>query len=63
VHLHGPVFLGFYGFASEAHVECLDLRTRRCREIGFGPVHTAPRPPSMRVESADVYEVLAHFIG
>ena len=25
------------------------------------PVRTAPRPPSMQVESADVYEVLAHF--
>ena len=27
------------------------------------PVRTAPRPPSMQVESADVYEVLAHFEG
>jgi hypothetical protein len=25
------------------------------------PVRTAPRPPSMQVEGADVYEVLAHF--
>jgi hypothetical protein len=25
------------------------------------PVRTAPRPPWMQVESADVYEVLAHF--
>ena len=25
------------------------------------PVPTAPRPPSMQVESADVYEVLARF--
>jgi hypothetical protein len=25
------------------------------------PVRSAPRPPSMQVESADVYEVLAHF--
>jgi hypothetical protein len=25
------------------------------------PVRTARRPPSMQVESADVYEVLAHF--
>jgi hypothetical protein len=25
------------------------------------PVRTATRPPSMQVESADVYEVLAHF--
>ena len=25
------------------------------------PVRTAPRPPSMQVESADVYDVLAHF--
>jgi hypothetical protein len=25
------------------------------------PVRTAPRPPSMQVESADIYEVLAHF--
>jgi hypothetical protein len=25
------------------------------------PVRTAPRPPSMQVESADVYEVLARF--
>ena len=24
------------------------------------PARTAPRPPSMQVESADVYEVLAH---
>ena len=27
------------------------------------PVRTAPRPPSMQVESADVDEVLAHFEG
>jgi hypothetical protein len=27
------------------------------------PVRTTPRPPSMQVESADVYEVLAHFEG
>jgi hypothetical protein len=25
------------------------------------PTRTAPRPPWMRVESVDVYEVLAHF--
>ena len=25
------------------------------------PVRTAPRPPSMQVESANIYEVLAHF--
>ena len=25
------------------------------------PVRTAPRPPSMQVESVEVYEVLAHF--
>jgi len=27
------------------------------------PVRTAPRSPWMQVESADVYEVLAHFYG
>jgi hypothetical protein len=25
------------------------------------PARSAPRPPSMQVESAEVYEVMAHF--
>jgi hypothetical protein len=29
--------------------------------LALEPVRTAPRPPSLQVESVDVYEVLAHF--
>jgi hypothetical protein len=43
----------------DGDVECHGLRKRKMREIGFGAGSAAPRPPSMQVESADVYEVLA----
>jgi hypothetical protein len=44
-----------------ATLNVLVFESKDAARSAMQPVRTAPRPPWMQLESADVYEVLAHF--
>ena len=49
------------GLGVRATLNVMVFESEDAARSALEPVRTAPRPPSMQVEGADVYEVLAHF--